>query len=100
MEREVWLTAAEAVNAGFADYAEPIPARMAASFDYRKYAHAPDRLTVAPGKANAKVLRAGVDSFNARGLRADQSHRQRSSLAAVMDNIRKVRGGVRVRNDH
>lgn len=45
MKRETWLTAAEAVEQGFADDAGEGKAGAVAAFDYRIYAHAPKRLT-------------------------------------------------------
>ncbi|MCR9058119.1 MAG: Clp protease ClpP [Rhodobacteraceae bacterium] len=45
MKATTWMTADEAVEAGYADEADEETAKMAASFDYRAYATAPDNLT-------------------------------------------------------
>lgn len=45
MKRETWMTAAEAVDQGFADASGDDKAGSVAAFDYRIYAHAPKRLT-------------------------------------------------------
>lgn len=45
MLEETWLTAEEAVEAGFATEAEEAKAKQVTAFDYRIYAHAPARLT-------------------------------------------------------
>ena len=44
MKAETWMTAEEAVAAGYADKADGAKAKAAASFDYRIYAHAPQAL--------------------------------------------------------
>ena len=45
MKSELWLTADEAVEAGYADEADSSAAKAMAAFDYRRYAHAPEALT-------------------------------------------------------
>lgn len=45
MKATTWMTADEAVEAGYADETDEVTAKMAASFDYRAYASAPDTLT-------------------------------------------------------
>lgn len=44
MKEERWMTPSEAVEAGYADRTEKTRARQATAFDYRMYAHAPDRM--------------------------------------------------------
>lgn len=50
MKRETWLTAAEAVEQGFATGPGDDRAGAVAAFDYRIYAHAPKRLTALASK--------------------------------------------------
>jgi len=45
MKDETWMTADEAVEQGYADESDDSDATAVAAFDYRAYAHAPDRLT-------------------------------------------------------
>lgn len=52
MKEELWLTADEAVERGFATSASDTRARAAAAFDYSVYAHAPQRLTALASKRN------------------------------------------------
>jgi ATP-dependent protease ClpP protease subunit len=52
MKEEDWLTASEAVEQGFADEAETSKAKAAASFDYRIYQHAPQRLVALAKRKN------------------------------------------------
>lgn len=52
MKSERWLTAAEAVEAGYADEADTSAATAVAAFDYRRYAHAPDQLTALASAQN------------------------------------------------
>ncbi|PZO78445.1 MAG: hypothetical protein DI629_12150 [Mesorhizobium amorphae] len=44
MKAELWLTAEEAVEQGFADEAESAKAKAISAFDYRLYQHAPKKL--------------------------------------------------------
>ena len=52
MQAETWLTAAEAVEQGFADSADSEKARAVAAFDYRAYANAPKPLKAKARKEN------------------------------------------------
>ncbi|MBZ8133234.1 head maturation protease, ClpP-related [Afifella sp. IM 167] len=52
MEAEIWLTADQAVERGYADEAEKAKAKAVAAFDYRAYANAPDRLKTLARKRN------------------------------------------------
>lgn len=52
MKEELWLTAEEAVERGFATAANDNKARATAAFDYRIYARAPERLTALSTKRN------------------------------------------------
>lgn len=52
MKDEIWLTADEAVEQGYATETETAKAKAVASFDYRIYAHAPKRLTTLASKKN------------------------------------------------
>lgn len=64
MVAETWYSPEQAVRAGFADRVDTIGARVAASFPYsRVYAHAPQSLQKAEGRA---ALRKLTDKFNAR----------------------------------
>jgi ATP-dependent Clp protease, protease subunit len=52
MKDELWMTADEAVEQGYATEAETAKAKPVAAFDYRIYAHAPQRLRTLAGKKN------------------------------------------------
>ncbi|ABE63180.1 peptidase S14, ClpP [Nitrobacter hamburgensis X14] len=52
MKAEIWLTAEQAVEKGYADKAEAAKAKAVAAFDYRIYAHAPKSLTAMAVKKN------------------------------------------------
>lgn len=52
MLAETWMTAEEAVEAGFADRADGVEAKAVAAFDYRAYAHAPSPLKAAARDEN------------------------------------------------
>lgn len=52
MRAETWMSAEDAVAAGFATRADSARARSVAAFDYRAYAHAPERLKRAARKKN------------------------------------------------
>jgi len=50
MKDEIWLTAEEAVEQGYATEAESAKAKAVAAFDYRIYAHAPQKLKTLASK--------------------------------------------------
>lgn len=52
MKDELWLTADEAVERGFATSANDNKAKAAAAHDYSIYAHAPERLVALSGRKN------------------------------------------------
>lgn len=52
MKAERWYTPDEAVEAGFADATSEIKATSVAAFDYRAFAHAPERLVALARKRN------------------------------------------------
>lgn len=52
MKDELWLTADEAVERGFATSANDNKAKAAAAHDYSVYAHAPERLVALSGRKN------------------------------------------------
>lgn len=52
MKDELWLTAEEAVERGFATSANDTKAKAVAAHDYSIYAHAPDRLVAQAAKKN------------------------------------------------
>lgn len=52
MKAERWLTPEQAVEEGFADDTTEVKAGPVAAFDYRMYAHAPNRLTALASKKN------------------------------------------------
>ena len=52
MKDELWLSADEAVERGFATSSNKQKAKAAASHDYSVYAHAPERLVALAGKKN------------------------------------------------
>lgn len=52
MKDELWLTAEEAVERGFATSANESKAKAAAAHDYSVYAHAPERLVALSGRKN------------------------------------------------
>ncbi|NVP56081.1 head maturation protease, ClpP-related [Mycoplana rhizolycopersici] len=52
MKAELWLTADEAVERGFATSANDDKAKAAAAHDYSIYAHAPERLVALTGRKN------------------------------------------------
>lgn len=64
MKDELWLGADEAVAEGYADEAETAKAKPAAAFDYRMYAHAPQRLT-AMAKTKKWSLPASMNAASA-----------------------------------
>lgn len=58
MKAELWLTADEAVERGFATSLEDKKAKVVAAHDYRVYAHAPARLVALSEKKNWKATTA------------------------------------------
>jgi ATP-dependent Clp protease, protease subunit len=50
MKAELWMTADEAVERGFATSVAETKSRAVAAFDYRAYAHAPEKLAVMSAK--------------------------------------------------
>lgn len=60
MQQEVWLTADEAVAEGYADEVEAAKARAVASFDFRIYANAPERLTALARRKNWSLSETGT----------------------------------------
>lgn len=55
MKAETWFTAEEAIQAGFADDPSDEKSRAVAAFDYRAYAHAPQRLRALAAKKNWRL---------------------------------------------
>jgi ATP-dependent protease ClpP protease subunit len=52
MKAELWLTADEAIAEGYADESDSAKAKAVAAFDFRIYAHAPQRLTALSKRKN------------------------------------------------
>lgn len=74
MKDELWLGAEEAVAEGYADEAEAAKAKPAAAFDYRMYAHAPQRLTAMAKTKNWSLSAA----MNAASAAPTAQHREKS----------------------
>lgn len=65
MKDEIWLTADEAVEQGYATETEAAKAKAVASFDYRIYAHSPQRLRTLAGKKNWSLPEASTPAVSA-----------------------------------
>ncbi|MEZ5769904.1 MAG: Clp protease ClpP [Paracoccaceae bacterium] len=60
MREEVWMTGEEAVAAGYATHASEGKARAVAAFDYRIYAHAPEKLVALAKRENWSLTAAAA----------------------------------------
>jgi len=60
MKDELWLTAAEAVEQGYADESQSAKAKAVAAFDFRIYANAPQRLTAMAKRKNWSLAEASA----------------------------------------
>ena len=100
MKEEIWLTADEAVAEGYADEAEKAKAKPASAFDYRIYAHAPQRLvsmaraknwsldeqtmTAAPAAHTARTPEVTMSEKDADKIRMDAVKADRERRAGIM----------------
>ncbi|MBO9424682.1 Clp protease ClpP [Labrenzia sp. R4_1] len=107
MKATTWMTAEEAVEAGYADEADEETARMAAAFDYRSYAAAPDDLTKLSKKNGWSFKAAGMaesaattsqkekdmaDKTPADGKSADTAEAVSAAVAEATARIQKILG--------
>jgi ATP-dependent Clp protease protease subunit len=107
MKATTWMTADEAVSAGYADEADAETAKMAAAFDYRSYAAAPEDLTKlskkngwsfkASGKAESAATTGQkekdmADKTPADGKSVDTSDAVAEAIAAATARIQKILG--------
>ncbi|WP_404291530.1 head maturation protease, ClpP-related [Microvirga sp. RSM25] len=60
MKAELWLTAEEAVEEGYADESDSAKAKAVAAFDYRIFANAPQRLTALSKRKNWSLAEASA----------------------------------------
>lgn len=60
MKGELWLTAEEAVEEGYADESDSAKAKAMAAFDYRIFANAPQRLTALAKRKNWSLAEASA----------------------------------------
>ncbi|MBS9720184.1 ATP-dependent Clp protease proteolytic subunit [Tianweitania sp. BSSL-BM11] len=72
MKEELWLTADEAVEQGFADEAEGAKAKPVSAFDYRLYQHAPQQLQKLAAKKNWRLPDADEEAAKSAAKRPKQ----------------------------
>jgi hypothetical protein len=60
MKQELWLTAEEAVEQGYADESDSAKAKAVAAFDFRIFANAPQRLTALAKRKNWSLAEASA----------------------------------------
>lgn len=78
MKDELWLTADEAVERGFATSANDNKAKAAAAHDYSVYAHAPERLVALSGRKNWSHIEARPKALASATAVNRQSKREKS----------------------
>ena len=77
MRKELWLTAEEAVEQGYADESDTAKAKAVAAFDYRVFANAPQRLTALAKRKNWSLAEASARA-------AATAHHPRQPKEALM----------------
>lgn len=103
MKATTWMTADEAVEAGYADEADEVSAKMVAAFDFRAYANAPDDLTSLSKKrgwsfkANAKAASAAPTSQQETDM-ADTTEADGNSAATEKPTADAVTAAVTAAN--
>ena len=78
MKDELWLTADEAVERGFATSANDNKAKAAAAHDYSIYAHAPERLVALSGRKNWSHTKARPKALASATAANRQTKREKS----------------------
>lgn len=86
MKDELWLTAEEAVERGFATSANDNKAKAAAAHDYSVYAHAPERLVALSGRKNWSHAEARHPSPPKAMASATAANRQTKEKSMKTDN--------------
>lgn len=92
MKAETWFTPDEAVEAGFADASSKSKAAPVAAFDYRAFAHAPERLVALARKKNwsfeaSKPVASATDNPSQKGNTMTDKERA-DQLAAELDDLK------------
>lgn len=93
MKAERWFTPDEAVAEGFADETSEARAKPVAAFDYRAYAHAPQRLVALASKKNWRLPSADKAALSAAAPGQSQEHsmtdkERADKLAAELDELK------------
>lgn len=81
MQDETWLSAEEAVAEGYADEIDAGAAMEPTAFDYRVYAHAPERLAAMATKNNWVLRKPKVPSAKAAAGRLPKSTQRRDPVS-------------------